>query len=69
MIDKPSDGKAAEATWFRSSYSSSGDGNDCVEVAATPGLVLVRDSKDIHRPHLTHAPHAWAAFVAHTSKG
>ncbi|MEV5929032.1 DUF397 domain-containing protein [Streptomyces cellulosae] len=23
--------------WFRSSYSSSGDGNDCVEVAIAPG--------------------------------
>ncbi|OKJ70319.1 DUF397 domain-containing protein [Streptomyces sp. CB02460] len=57
-------------TWFKSSYSSSGDGNDCVEVAAAPGAVLVRDSKDVHRPHLAHPPRAWAAFVtyaAHTA--
>ncbi|MFD5728912.1 DUF397 domain-containing protein [Streptomyces sp. NPDC058368] len=64
MIDKPSGGEAA---WFRSSYSSSGDGNDCVEVATARDAVLVRDSKDVHRPHLAHAPHAWAAFVAHAA--
>ncbi|WP_427762710.1 DUF397 domain-containing protein [Streptomyces sp. DSM 41931] len=31
--------------WFRSSYSSSGDGNGCVEVAITPGTVHARNSK------------------------
>ncbi|WP_405937042.1 DUF397 domain-containing protein [Streptomyces sp. NBC_00726] len=62
MIDKPSDGEAA---WFRSSYSSSGDGNDRVEVAAERDAALVRDSKDVHRPHLAHPPRAWAAFVTH----
>ncbi|MET7342215.1 DUF397 domain-containing protein [Streptomyces sp. NPDC005547] len=65
MIDEPSGGEAA---WFRSSYSSSGDGNDCVEVAAARDAVLVRDSKDVRRPHLTHAPRAWAAFVAHAAQ-
>ena len=28
-----------EAAWFKSSYSSSGDGNSCVEVATTPGAI------------------------------
>lgn len=55
-------------TWFKSSYSSNGNEGDCIEVAATPGTVLVRDSKDVHRPHLAHAPHAWAAFVAHAAR-
>ncbi|OKI95171.1 toxin [Streptomyces sp. CB01249] len=56
-----------ELFWIKSSYSSNGNEGDCVEVAAVPGTVLVRDSKDIHRPHLAHAPHAWAAFVAHAA--
>ncbi|MGW2226186.1 DUF397 domain-containing protein [Streptomyces formicae] len=33
MIRKPSAGDASGLEWFKSSYSSSGDGNDCVEVA------------------------------------
>ncbi|MFD9332835.1 DUF397 domain-containing protein [Streptomyces sp. NPDC060028] len=52
--------------WFKSSYSDSSDGNDCVEVARTPATVHVRDSKDLRRPHLAFAPRAWAGFVAHT---
>ncbi|MFJ3975723.1 DUF397 domain-containing protein [Streptomyces sp. NPDC090021] len=58
-----------ELGWFKSSYSDSGDINDCVEVANTPGTVLVRDSKDTARTHLTFGPHAWAGFVAHASGG
>ncbi|MFI8262958.1 DUF397 domain-containing protein [Streptomyces sp. NPDC085665] len=56
-----------EVAWFKSSYSDSSDGNDCVEVANTPGAVLVRDSKDILHAHLTVGPRAWAGFVAHAS--
>ncbi|MFI8870463.1 DUF397 domain-containing protein [Streptomyces sp. NPDC053707] len=48
--------------WFKSSYSSE-EGGECVEVAARPGTVHVRDSKDIARPGLVAAPTAWAAFV------
>ncbi|MFD5747841.1 DUF397 domain-containing protein [Streptomyces sp. NPDC127033] len=50
------------ASWIKSSYSGSND-NDCVEVAATPATVLVRDSKDTDRTHLGFTPEAWAAFV------
>ncbi|WP_410540449.1 DUF397 domain-containing protein [Streptomyces sp. KL2] len=39
----------AEPAWFKSSYSS-GEGGRCVEVAARPGTVHVRDSKDAVRP-------------------
>ncbi|WLQ34175.1 DUF397 domain-containing protein [Streptomyces castrisilvae] len=60
---------ADQLTWVKSSYSSSGDGNDCVEVAAAPRAVLVRDSKDAGGPRLTHAPRAWAAFVAYAALG
>ncbi|MET4926802.1 DUF397 domain-containing protein [Streptomyces sp. PSRA5] len=50
--------------WFKSSYSS-GDGDNCVEVAAQPHTVLVRDSKDPHIGRLTLTPAAWAAFTTH----
>ncbi|MEU3104085.1 DUF397 domain-containing protein [Streptomyces griseoflavus] len=49
--------------WFRSSYSSSGDGNDCVEVATTSGTVHVRDSKVPDGPRLTLTSAAWSSFV------
>lgn len=84
MTRKPSAGDAPELVWFKSSYSSSGDGSDCVEVAlewrkssfsdssngedcveiaTTPGLVHVRDSKNIDGPRLGFAPQAWADFI------
>ncbi|KPI18281.1 protein of unknown function DUF397 [Actinobacteria bacterium OV450] len=56
-----------ELEWFKSSYSDSSNINDCVEVAATADAVLVRDSKDIERAHLTVGSGAWAGFVAHAS--
>ncbi|MEW1889290.1 DUF397 domain-containing protein [Streptomyces sp. IBSBF 3010] len=58
---------ADELTWFKSSYSSNGSESDCVEVAAGQDAVLVRDSKDVHRPHLAPTPHAWAAFVTYAA--
>ncbi|WP_213083955.1 DUF397 domain-containing protein, partial [Streptomyces alboniger] len=33
MIRKASAGVASELEWFKSSYSSSSEGDDCVEVA------------------------------------
>lgn len=47
--------------WFKSSYSGS-EGGNCIEVAAQPSTVHVRDSKNAG-PTLTVAPGAWAAFV------
>ncbi|MFE6936737.1 DUF397 domain-containing protein [Streptomyces sp. NPDC057699] len=47
--------------WRKSSYSASGD---CVEVAAHPAAVHIRDSKVTDGPVLTVPPAAWAAFVA-----
>ncbi|MEV6681318.1 DUF397 domain-containing protein [Streptomyces erythrochromogenes] len=63
MIHKP------ELEWFKSSYSDSSNINDCVEVANTPGAILVRDSKDTTRTHLAFGSHAWAGFVAQVSGG
>ncbi|MEU5229647.1 DUF397 domain-containing protein [Streptomyces anulatus] len=48
--------------WFKSSYSD-GDGGACVEVAAHPAAVHVRDSKVTDGPVLTVGPAAWSAFV------
>ncbi|MFD6992830.1 DUF397 domain-containing protein [Streptomyces sp. NPDC059943] len=49
--------------WFKSSYSGS-EGGECLEVAAHPAAVHVRDSKVSDGPVLTLAPAAWAAFTA-----
>ncbi|MER6614206.1 DUF397 domain-containing protein [Streptomyces xantholiticus] len=51
-----------ELAWFKSSYSA-GNGGDCVEVAARPDTVHVRDSKDMTVPMLTVQAQAWHAFV------
>lgn len=52
-----------ELDWFKSSYSSSSNGETCVEVATTPGTIHVRDSKNTEGPRLAFAPAAWAGFV------
>ncbi|GHD83834.1 DUF397 domain-containing protein [Streptomyces naganishii] len=54
---------ASSLTWFKSSYSSSGDGNDCVEVAIAPVAIHVRDSKHPHGPRLALTPAAWSGFL------
>ncbi|MGW1517681.1 DUF397 domain-containing protein [Streptomyces sp. NPDC002287] len=50
--------------WSKSSFSDSSDGNDCVEVANTPALIHVRDSKDTALPHLISTPSAWTGFIS-----
>ncbi|MBR8643286.1 DUF397 domain-containing protein [Streptomyces tuirus] len=64
MIRKPSTGDASEPAWFKSSYSSGPDGDSCVEIATTPGVIHVRDSKQAAGPRLALAPEAWSEFVA-----
>ncbi|WP_309032253.1 DUF397 domain-containing protein, partial [Streptomyces alfalfae] len=46
---------------------SSSEGDDCVEIAATPGTVHVRDSKRARGPRLTVTPTAWADFIIYAS--
>ncbi|WNM30018.1 DUF397 domain-containing protein [Streptomyces sp. Li-HN-5-11] len=57
--------------WRKSSYSGSGDGNACVEIANTPTHIAVRDSKTPARATLTFPSVAFSAFVralkAHSS--
>ncbi|MER7837328.1 DUF397 domain-containing protein [Streptomyces sp. NPDC096040] len=68
MIRKPYAGDASELAWFKSSYSDGNEGDSCVEVATTPGIIHVRDSKYREvSPRLALAPEAWADFVAYAS--
>ncbi|MEV7305262.1 DUF397 domain-containing protein [Streptomyces microflavus] len=57
----PAPGPAA-LNWFKSSHSN-GDGGACVEVAAHPSAVHIRDSKLTDGPVLTVEPAAWSAFI------
>ena len=58
----------SSATWRKSSYSG-GNGGGCVEVAESPGQVLVWDSKDRKGPVLTFTPDEWRAFAARVRRG
>jgi hypothetical protein len=60
---------ASELVWFKSSYST-GQGGECLEIAACPTTIHVRDSK--HLPEhggsaLTVTPAAWDAFLGFTA--
>jgi uncharacterized protein DUF397 len=59
--------EADKLAWFKSSYSGS-SGGDCVEVAACPGTVHVRDSKSVQGPILSVPPRQWTAFVAYAAE-
>ncbi|WP_435058774.1 DUF397 domain-containing protein [Streptomyces sp. bgisy060] len=67
MIRNTSAGDASELAWFKSSYSSSSEGDSCVEVATTPTTIHVRDSKCLDGPQLAVAPGAWAGFVSYAA--
>ncbi|MEE1942838.1 DUF397 domain-containing protein [Streptomyces sp. TRM 70361] len=56
-----------ELHWFKSSYSGGG-GDNCVEVAIRPEVVLVRDSKDTRRQPLSVSSAAWADFLGHAAR-
>jgi hypothetical protein len=49
--------------WRKSSYSGNNGGN-CVEVAAAPGAVQFRDSKNPDGPRLAFGRKAWEAFAS-----
>ncbi|MFI7297870.1 DUF397 domain-containing protein [Streptomyces sp. NPDC050121] len=56
-----------DLVWFKSSYSSSSEGDSCVEVAAAPAAVHVRDSKVTDGPTFHVASAAWTEFVVYAS--
>ncbi|WP_079054081.1 DUF397 domain-containing protein [Streptomyces graminilatus] len=49
--------------WRKSSYSDGGDGDDCVEIAASPTHIAIRDSKAPATRTLTFPPSAYTPFV------
>ncbi|MDI3421255.1 DUF397 domain-containing protein [Streptomyces luteolus] len=53
----------SELKWFKSSFSSSNESGDCVEVATTPGTVHIRDSKAPQGPTLAVGVDTWAGLV------
>ena len=54
--------------WFKSSYSSSSEGDSCVEIAVAPRSIHVRDSKVAEGPRLALTPEAWADFVPYAAR-
>ncbi|MFJ2897680.1 DUF397 domain-containing protein [Streptomyces sp. NPDC087218] len=68
MIRRTSAQDVSESAWCKSSYSSDGNEGDCVEVAAAPGTVHVRDSKDVQGPRLAFGSDAWAGFVSYAAE-
>ncbi|MEV4055710.1 DUF397 domain-containing protein [Amycolatopsis sp. NPDC049688] len=52
----------AANAWRKSSYST--NDSNCVEVAASPTTVGVRDTKDREGGHLTIPAPAWTAFLS-----
>ncbi|WP_405919890.1 DUF397 domain-containing protein [Streptomyces longwoodensis] len=49
--------------WRKSSHSNS-EGGNCVEVALTPAVAHIRDSKTPAGPSLAVPARTWKAFVA-----
>ncbi|MFC8001782.1 DUF397 domain-containing protein [Streptomyces olivaceus] len=68
MIRTTTAGDASGLAWFKSSYSSGNNGESCVEIAAAPGAVHVRDSKQADGPRLALTPDAWASFLPYASE-
>ena len=55
-------GARTELEWRKSSYSGN-SGGDCVEIATSPPMVAVRDSKNPDGGTLVLAPAAWTGFL------
>lgn len=58
----------SSATWRKSSYSGGG-GQNCVEVAAVPGAVAIRDSKDPDGPIHLVTPEAFRDLITRIKRG
>ncbi|MFJ7419620.1 DUF397 domain-containing protein [Streptomyces uncialis] len=55
-----------DALWRKSSYSD-GAGNNCVEIAALPEHIGIRDSKNVPGPVLAVVPTVWADFLSYVT--
>ena len=58
----------SSAQWRKSSFSAGGSDN-CVEVAAVPGTVAIRDSKDPHGPVHLIPPAAFRDLISRIKRG
>ncbi|WP_189311266.1 DUF397 domain-containing protein [Streptomyces brasiliensis] len=62
--------ETSHLVWRKSSYSSSSEGDSCVEIAIAPRTVHIRDSKSVTEgPRLAVTPSAWADFVTYAAEG
>jgi hypothetical protein len=52
----------SHVTWRKATYSG-GNGGGCVEVAAIPAAIAVRDSKDPDGHKLTFTLPVWQSFI------
>ncbi|MFH8800591.1 DUF397 domain-containing protein [Streptomyces sp. NPDC017936] len=59
---------ATRLVWQKSSFSGGGEGNDCVELAASSTAVHLRES-DTPATHLTTTPTALAHLLAGIRSG
>ncbi|WP_042176832.1 DUF397 domain-containing protein [Streptomyces sp. NBRC 110035] len=50
-------------TWQRPSFSGSGDGNNCVEIALLSARIAIRDSKNLSRGTVTIPVGSFTALV------
>jgi len=50
------------ADWRKSTHSG-GDSGQCVEIAALPTVIGIRDSKNTHRPSLAVSPRAFERLL------
>jgi hypothetical protein len=57
----------SRAPWRKSSYS--GNGNNCVEVAANGGRIAIRDTADRRGLTETFSGQAWRRFTARVKRG
>lgn len=55
-----------ERRWIKSSFSSQ---TDCVEMAFSPTVTAIRDSKSVKGPVLLFSGRAWAEFIAGVKQG
>ncbi|NEA48170.1 DUF397 domain-containing protein [Streptomyces sp. SID10815] len=49
--------------WRKSTYSSGGDGDTCVEIAALPARIAIRDSKAPARALLSVPASSFVVFI------
>ena len=54
--------EGTDLNWRKSTYSGNG-GGECVEIGASPGAVVVRDTTDRNGPMLRFSLAAWRSFA------